>query len=64
MSFLRIFNGLRGESEALSAEISQSDEGPLQAQLQEQLDLRIEREQRLKQARDELQSAEDSLRDY
>ena len=53
---------LAGESEVLSTEISQSDEGPLQAQLQEQLDLRMEREQRLKQGRDELQSAEDSLR--
>jgi chromosome segregation protein len=53
---------LTGESEVLSTEVSQSDEGPLQAQLQEQLDLRMEREQRLKQGRDELQSAEDSLR--
>jgi chromosome segregation protein len=53
---------LASESEVLSTEISQSDEGPLQAQLQEQLDSRMEREQRLKQGRDELQSAEDNLR--
>ncbi|MEK6211046.1 MAG: chromosome segregation protein SMC [Pseudomonadota bacterium] len=53
---------LASESEALSQEISQSDEGPLQAQLQEQLDARVEREQRLKQGRDELQAAEDRLR--
>jgi len=53
---------LVGESEVLLAEISQSDEGPLQAQLQEQLDARMEREQRLKQGREELQLAEDSLR--
>jgi chromosome segregation protein len=53
---------LASESEALSAEISKSDEGTLQAQLQEQLDARVEREQRLKQGRDELQAAEDRLR--
>ncbi|MGH8766908.1 MAG: chromosome segregation protein SMC [Burkholderiales bacterium] len=53
---------LASESEALSAEISQSDVGTLQAQLQEQLDARVEREQRLKQGRDELQAAEDRLR--
>jgi chromosome segregation protein len=54
---------LASESESLSAEISRSDEGPLQAQLQEQLDARVGREQRLKQGRDELQAAEDKLRD-
>jgi chromosome segregation protein len=53
---------LAGESEVLSTEVSQSDEAPLQAQLQEQLDARMEREQRLKHGRNELQSAEDSLR--
>jgi len=53
---------LAAESEVLSTEISQSDEDPLQAQLQEQLDSRMEREQRLKHGRDELQSAEDNLR--
>jgi chromosome segregation protein len=53
---------LVSESEALSAEISQSDGGTLQAQLQEQLDARVAREQRLKQGRDELQVAEDKLR--
>ena len=53
---------LASESEALSAEISQSDEGTLQAQLQEQLDARVEREHRLKQGRDELQATEDRLR--
>jgi chromosome segregation protein len=53
---------LASESEALSADISQSDEGTLQAQLQEQLDARVEREQRLKQGRDELQATEDRLR--
>jgi chromosome segregation protein len=53
---------LASESEALSQEISQSDEGPLQAQLQEQLEARVDREHRLKQGRDELQAAEDRLR--
>jgi chromosome segregation protein len=53
---------LASDSEALSAEISKSDEGPLQTQLQVQLDARVEREQRLKQGRDELQAAEDRLR--
>jgi chromosome segregation protein len=60
-----IYNNLQrlaSESEVLSAEISQSDEGPLQAQLQEQLAARVEREQRLKQGREELQAAEDRLR--
>jgi chromosome segregation protein len=58
----QILQRLTSESEALSAEISQSDEGALQTQLQEHLDVRIEREQRLKQGRDELQGAEDRLR--
>ncbi len=53
---------LASESETLSREVSQSDEGPLQAQLQEQLEARVEREQRLKKGRDELQATEDSLR--
>jgi len=53
---------LASDSEALSEEISRSDEGPLQTQLQVQLDARVEREQSLKQGRDELQAAEDRLR--
>jgi chromosome segregation protein len=53
---------LVSDSEALTAEISQSEEGPLQTQLQVQLDARVEREQSLKQGRDELQAAEDRLR--
>jgi len=53
---------LASESEVLCREIAQSDEGPLQAQLQEQLEARVEREQRLKQGREELQAAEDRLR--
>ncbi len=53
---------LSSESETLSAEISQSDESTLQAQLQAQLAARVEREQRLKQDREELQAAEDRLR--
>src|SRR6185503_12517240 len=52
---------LVSESAALSAEISHADVAPLQAQLQEQLDARVEREEGLKQGRDELQAAEDSL---
>jgi chromosome segregation protein len=52
---------LSNESSALSLEISQADVAPLQGQLQEQLDARVEREARLKQGRDELQAAEDSL---
>ncbi|MGQ0579387.1 MAG: chromosome segregation protein SMC [Betaproteobacteria bacterium] len=57
-----ILKRLASESETLSREISQSDEGPLQTQLQEQLETRAEREQRLKLDRSELQAAEDSLR--
>ncbi len=53
---------LVNESESLSQEISQSDESPLQLQLQEQLEARVEREKRLKQGREELQAAEDRLR--
>jgi chromosome segregation protein len=52
---------LTSESAVLCAEISQADPGPLQAQLQEQLDARVEREERLKQGRDALQAAEESL---
>ncbi len=53
---------LASDSETLSAEVSQSDESPLGAQLQVHLDVRLEREQSLKQGRDELQAAEDKLR--
>lgn len=47
---------------SLIEEVSRSDEAPLQAQLQTQLGLRDQREQALKQAREELEGADQSLR--
>ena len=52
---------LSAETKVLSQEISQSDQGPLETQLQQQLEGRVEREQHLKHGREELQGAEDRL---
>jgi len=53
---------LGGEGQALMQEVSRTDETGLQEQLQQQLGLRSEREQALKQAREELEGAEQTLR--
>jgi chromosome segregation protein len=53
---------LGGEGQALMQEVSRTDETGLQEQLQQQLGLRREREQALKQAREELEGADQTLR--
>ena len=53
---------LRSDAEALRQEVSRTDETGLQEQLQQQLALRGEREQALKQAREELEGTEQTLR--
>ena len=53
---------LQSDAEALMQEVSRTDETGLQEQLQQQLALRGEREQALKQAREELEGAEQTLR--
>jgi chromosome segregation protein len=53
---------LHGDAEVLVQEISRTDETGLQEQLQQQLALRGERELALKQAREELEGAEQTLR--
>ena len=53
---------LHGDAEVLMQEISRTDETGLQEQLQQQLALRGERELALKQAREELEGAEQTLR--
>src|SRR5262249_33965792 len=50
-------------AEALEAEIAGTDEGTLQSQLQVQLDGRVQREEALKLARDELEGADARLRE-
>jgi len=53
---------LRSDAQTLMQEVSRSDETGLQEQLQLQLALRGEREQTLKQAREELEGADQTLR--
>lgn len=53
---------LQSDAQVLMQEVSRSDETQLQEQLQQQLALRGEREQALKQAREELEGAEQTLR--
>ena len=53
---------LESDAEALTREVSRTDETELQEQLQRQLALRGEREQALKQAREELEGVEQTLR--
>ncbi|HEX9450296.1 MAG TPA: chromosome segregation protein SMC [Burkholderiales bacterium] len=53
---------LKSDADILLQEVSRTDETGLQEQLQKQLGLRGEREQALKQAREELEGAEQSLR--
>jgi chromosome segregation protein len=53
---------LQSDAQGLMQEVSRTDETQLQEQLQQQLALRGEREQALKQAREELESAEQTLR--
>ena len=53
---------LRSDAETLMQEVSRTDETGLQEQLQQQLALRAERELALKQAREELEGAEQTLR--
>ena len=53
---------LQIDAQGLMQEVSRTDDTQLQEQLQQQLALRGEREQALKQARDELESADQTLR--
>ncbi len=53
---------LRSDTQTLTEEVSRTDESPLQEQLQGQLAVRGNREQALKQAREELEGAEQTLR--
>jgi chromosome segregation protein len=53
---------LRTDSEHLLEELSRSDESVFQEQLQQQLAVRGEREQGLKQAREDLEAADQTLR--
>jgi chromosome segregation protein len=53
---------LQSDAQVLMQEVSRTDETQLQEQLQQQLALRGEREQTLKQAREELEGAEQTLR--
>ena len=53
---------LQSDAESLVNEVSRTDETGLQEQLQQQLAIRAEREQTLKQAREELEGAEQTLR--
>ena len=53
---------LQSDAQGLMQEVSRTDETQLQEQLQQQLALRGEREQALKQAREELESADQTLR--
>ena len=58
----QILARLQSDAETLLQEVSRTDETGLQEQLQRQLALRAEREQALKQAREELEGAEQTLR--
>ncbi|MFL6579944.1 MAG: chromosome segregation protein SMC [Burkholderiales bacterium] len=53
---------LQGDTENLLQELAKSDESALDDQLQQQLAVRAEREQALKQAREALEAAEQTLR--
>jgi chromosome segregation protein len=53
---------LHSDTQALLQEVSRTDETALQEQLQQHLSLRGEREDKLRQAREELESAEQTLR--
>ena len=53
---------LQSDAQVLMQEVSRTDETQLQEQLQQQLALRAEREQTFKQAREELEGAEQTLR--
>ena len=55
-------SGLQSDAQVLMQEVSRTDETQLQEQLQQQLALRAEREQSFKQAREELDGAEQTLR--
>jgi chromosome segregation protein len=54
---------LASDAQALAEEIARAEEGALQAQLQVQLDARVEREGALKTARDALEGVEGRLRE-
>ncbi len=58
----QILARLQNDAQTLLQEVSRTDETGLQDQLQQQLALRAEREQTLKQAREELEGAEQTLR--
>jgi chromosome segregation protein len=58
----QVISRLGNDAENLLQEISRTDETALQDRLQQQLAVRGEREQALKQAREELEGAEQSLR--
>ena len=58
----QMLSRLRSDTETLTQEVSRTDESELQEQLQGQLAVRGDREQALKQAREELESAEQTLR--
>jgi hypothetical protein len=53
---------LQTDTQALLREVSRTDETGLQEQLQQHLSLRGEREETLRQAREALESAEQTLR--